>query len=169
MIRVLLALAVFAFFALCVYGMWRGWQRRANKQAETLPAFPAKPEKLGPDLLPSTTGVYVGTVNAGDWQDRVQVGDIGHRSAATLRLVPEGLLVERAGAADLFVPTAAIKQVTTERGLAGKVMFGDGLLVFRWEIENRVFDTGFRGDDKDVYEQWISALVSQNKSEGSKA
>ena len=30
--------------------------------------------------------------------------------------------------------------------------------VVRWQLEGRTFDTGFRGDDKDVYEQWVQAL-----------
>lgn len=159
MTRVLLALAVFAFFALCVYGMWHGWQRRARHQAATLPEFPKQPKTLGEDLIPSTTGVYIGTTNAGNWQDRIQVGDIGHRAEATLRLVPEGLSIERTGAEDLFIPKKAIRDVRTDKGLAGKVMFGEGLLVIQWELEDRLFDTGFRGDDKSVYETWAVALV----------
>jgi hypothetical protein len=158
MTRVLLVLIVFLFFALCVYGMWHGWQRRARKQAESLPTFPVKPEKLGDEIL-ATTGVYVGTTNAGNWQDRIQVGDIGHRAEGELHLHPEGVLVERTGAAELFIPKAAIKDVRTDKGLAGKVMFGEGLLVIQWEIEDRVFDTGFRGDDKSVYGEWVETLV----------
>ena len=47
----------------------------------------------------------------------------------------------------------------TDRGLAGKVMFSEeGLLVLQWENQGHLFDTGFRGDDKDVYEDWVAAL-----------
>ncbi|GLZ35927.1 transporter [Lentzea sp. NBRC 105346] len=158
MTRVLLVLIVFLFFALCVYGMWHGWRRRARKQAESLPAFPAKPEQLGDEIL-NATGVYIGTTNAGNWQDRIQVGDIGHRAEAELHLHPEGVAIERVGADDLFIPKTAIKDVRTDKGLAGKVMFDEGLLVIQWELEDRVLDTGFRGDDKSVYGQWVDALV----------
>ena len=38
MTRVLLSLAVLAFFALCLYGMWHGWQRRKpRKRRSSLP------------------------------------------------------------------------------------------------------------------------------------
>ena len=37
----------------------------------------------------------------------------------------------------------------------------EGLLVVQWENEGHLFDTGFRGDDKDVYDEWVAAL-SQN-------
>ena len=158
MTRLLLVLAVFAFFALCVYGMWHGWRRRARKQAESLPAFPTRPETLGAEVL-NATGVYIGTTNAGNWQDRIQVGDIGHRAEAELHLHPEGVAIERVGAEDLFIPKAAIRDVRTDKGLAGKVMFDEGLLVIQWELEDRLFDTGFRGDDKSVYGQWADALV----------
>ena len=158
MTRILLSLAVFVFFALCVYGMWHGWRRRQREQAG-LPAFPSTPAALGTPRL-TTTGVYIGTTNAGNWQDRVQVGDIGFRAEAALSLVPEGVAIERVGASPIFIPAESIRDARTDRGLAGKVMFSEeGLLVVQWENEGHLFDTGFRGDDKDVYGDWVAALV----------
>ncbi|GAB3009833.1 PH-like domain-containing protein [Saccharothrix stipae] len=157
MTRVLLSLAVLAIFLLCLYGMWRGWRRRARRQAGVLPEFPRPPAETGATML-ETTGVYVGTTIGDDWQDRVAVGDIGHRAEATLKLTETGVLVERTGASALWIPTAQVDGARTARGLAGKVMTADGLLVVRWHLGDRVFDTGFRGDDKDVYEQWVQAL-----------
>ncbi|MCP2248476.1 PH-like domain-containing protein [Lentzea aerocolonigenes] len=168
MTRVLLVLVVFLFFALCVYGMWHGWKRRQAKQA-SLPAFPATPSTLGAATL-ETTGVYIGTTNAGNWQDRVQVGDIGHRAEATLSLVPEGVAIERVGATPIFIPAESIRDARTDRGLAGKVMFSEeGLLVVQWENQGHLFDTGFRGDDKDVYDEWVAALSQKAIEHGGKA
>ncbi len=157
MTRLLLSLAVLAVFLLCLYGMWRGWRRRARRQAEVLPEFPPPPAETGATML-ETTGVYVGTTIGDDWQDRVAVGDIGHRAEATLKLTENGVLVERTGASALWIPAGQVDGARTARGLAGKVMTADGLLVVRWHLGDRVFDTGFRGDDKDVYEQWVQAL-----------
>ena len=157
MTRVLLSLAVLAVLLLCLYGMWHGWRRRARGQAEVLPEFPRPPAEAGATML-ETTGVYVGTTIGDDWQDRVAVGDIGHRAEATLRLTADGVLVERSGASALWIPKAQVRGARTARGLAGKVMTADGLLVVRWQLGDQVFDTGFRGDDKDVYEQWVQAL-----------
>ncbi len=156
MTRVLLSLLVLAIFLLCLYGMWRGWQNRKRRQAD-LPEFPAPPAEPGATVL-ETTGVYVGTTLGGDWQDRVAVGDVGHRAEAVLRLTERGVLVEREGASPLWIPADRVEGARTARGLAGKVMTADGLLVVRWQLGDRVLDTGFRGDDKDVYEQWVLAL-----------
>jgi hypothetical protein len=157
MTRLLLSLAVLAFFALCLYGMWHGWQRRARRQAEVLANFPQPPSDTGEVLL-ETTGVYVGTTFDGNWQDRVAVGDVGHRAEATLRLTKQGVLVERTGATPLWIPEGSVRQARTARALAGKVMSADGLLVIGWQLEDQVLDTGFRGDDKDVYEEWVQRL-----------
>ena len=168
MTRVLLSVAVLLFFALCVYGMWHGWKRRQREQAG-LPAFPEMPRTLGEAKL-ATTGVYVGTTNAGNWQDRIQVGDIGHRAEATLSLVPEGVAIERVGATPIFTPAASIRDARTDRGLAGKVMFSEeGLLVVQWENQGHLFDTGFRGDDKDVYDELVQALSRKAIEDGGKA
>ncbi|MFC6088563.1 transporter [Saccharothrix sp. BKS2] len=156
MTRVLLSLAVLAIFLLCLYGMWRGWRNRQRRQAD-LPGFPPAPADTGATVL-ETTGVYVGTTLGDDWQDRVAVGDVGHRAEAVLRLTERGLLVEREGASPLWIPAERVEGARTARGLAGKVMTADGLLVVRWQLGDRVLDTGFRGDDKDVYEQWVRAL-----------
>jgi hypothetical protein len=157
MTRVLLSLAVLAFFALCLYGMWHGWQRRARRQAAVLADFPAVPADPGAVLL-ETTGQYIGTTIGDNWQDRIAVGDIGHRAEAELRLTDQGVLIERAGASAVWIPRAEIESARTDRGLAGKVMTKDGLLVVRWRLGEQVVDTGFRGDDKDVYQNWVEAL-----------
>ena len=103
MTRVLLSLAVLAFFALCLYGMWHGWQRRARRQAAVLAEFPAVPADPGAVLL-ETTGQYIGTTIGDNWQDRVAVGDIGHRAEAVLRLTDQGVRIERTGASELWIP-----------------------------------------------------------------
>jgi hypothetical protein len=159
MTRVLLSLAVLAFFALCLYGMWHGWQRRARRQAAVLDAFPTVPADTGAVLL-EATGQYIGTTIGDNWQDRIAVGDIGHRAEAVLRLTDQGVRIERSGASELWIPRSSVESARTDRGLAGKVMTKDGLLVVRWRLGEQLVDTGFRGDDKDVYEDWVVALDS---------
>lgn len=160
MARLVLTLLIVAFFLFALYGMYRGWQNRAARQAAVLADFPPPPPGAAEaeTLLPPATGVYVGSTTAGDWQDRIAVGDIGHRANATLHLTAGGLLVERVGASPLWIPAAAIIAAGTAEGLAGKVMGPDGLLVVRWEHGEHRLDTGFRGDDKELYQDWTSAL-----------
>ena len=157
MTRFLLVLAVIAFFVLCAAAMRWGWRNRQRRQAY-LPGFPEVPADLTFRELPELTGVYVSTVTAGDWQDRIAVGDIGHRSGVTVRLADTGLLLDRTGASPLWIPVGSIVDIRRDRGLAGKVMGIEGLLVVRWKLGEHQLDSGVRGDDKDVYEDWISAV-----------
>lgn len=157
----LLFLGIAAYFA---YSMLRGWRRRAARQAAVLAPFPRVPADLSgrraAELLPKATGVYVGTTTAGNWQDRIAVGDIGHRARGTLRLCAAGLQVERVGAGPLWIPAASLCGARVAMGLAGKVMPGPGLLVVTWRLGTHLLDTGFRADDKDVYPGWVEVLRS---------
>lgn len=155
---VLLVLLV-AVVVAAALAMRAGWRRRARSQAAVLPPFPQPPVPLtGAELLPVATGVYVGTAMAGDWQDRVAVGDVGFRSVAMLRLTGQGLLVERSGASSLWIPAGAVVGARTGRALAGTVLGTEGLLLVRWRLGDFELDTGFRGDDKDRDERWLAAL-----------
>ena len=167
MIRLLLVLAVLVFFALCAAGMWFGWRGRARRQAAFLPDFPQPPAWVGEptedatppkDLLDPQTGVYVGSTIAGDWQNRIAVGDIGFRAAARIKLTKQGLLIDRTGASPLWIPADSLVSARTDRALAGKVMGIAGLLVVRWRLGDQQIDSGFRGDDKTSYSAWVDTL-----------
>ncbi|WP_199433160.1 PH-like domain-containing protein [Qaidamihabitans albus] len=155
--RLLLTLLVAAFFALCVYGMWRGWRRQARAQSVRYPPFPDVPAEPGEPLL-EASGVYVATTSAGHWQERVVTRGAGLRARATLRRHAGGIAVERAGAPAFWIPGESMVDVKTARGMAGKVMGTDSLLVFTWRLGDNELDTGFRGDDLDVYPEWIKQV-----------
>jgi hypothetical protein len=166
--RVVLTLAIVAFFLLCVLAMWWGYRNRARRQDAVLPEFPQPPQELGADLLDPATGVYISTTTAKSWQDRVAIGDIGFRAAATLRLTGDGLLFDREGADRVWIPAGSVVSARTDRAIAGKVMSRDGLLVVRWRLGEHELDTGFRGDDKDVYADWLEALQGLAKGGAAK-
>lgn len=169
MIRVLLVLVCVVFFALCVTGMWFGWRARARRQSAILADFPAPPAwasaeegaERPKDLLDPASGVYVGSTIAGDWQNRIAIGDIGFRAAATMSLSREGVLIERTGASPLWIPAESLVSARTERALAGKVMGIAGLLVVRWQLGDQQIDSGLRGDDKSSYAAWVDAVSAQ--------
>ncbi|WHT17065.1 transporter [Crossiella sp. CA-258035] len=164
--RLLLTLAVLALILLCAYGMLHGWRKRSRRQAAELPPFPAPPAGLStvdPVLSPET-GVYVGTTAAENWVDRITAGDLGHRAEATATLYPQGLLLDRTGASPLWIDTDAVRAARTARGLAGKVVGRNGLLVVTWQHGDHLLDTGFRGDDKTGYADWVTALTPQGKA-----
>ncbi|MBP2472887.1 hypothetical protein JOF53_001759 [Crossiella equi] len=159
--RIFLTLLFLAVLLLCAYGMLRGWRNKARRQAEVLPGFPAPPAEVSTvdPLLPPETGVYLGTTLAENWVDRVKVGDIGHRAEATITLLPQGLLVDRIGASPLWIDSTAVRAARLDRGHAGKVVGRNGVLVVTWLHGDQLLDTGFRGDDKTGYADWVAALT----------
>ncbi len=158
--RVLLSLPVLALLVLSVWGMYRGWQHRAQRQTQGLGDFLVAPTDPGPVLLGPETGLYVGSTIGGNWQNRIAVGDIGHRAAAELSLHAAGVLLSRHGASSIWLPHNTIEGARTDNRLAGKVMTKDGLLVLRWRVGQETVDTGFRADDKASYREWLGALAA---------
>ncbi|EOM75924.1 transporter [Rhodococcus rhodnii] len=141
--------------------MYKGWRGRARRQTEQIGELPAVPESLGEPIVRGVTGLYVGSTLAPSWQDRVVVADLGERANGELTRFATGILLDRDGAMPIWIPQDAIIAVRTERGLAGKVMTKDGVLVVRWALPNGTeLDTGFRADDKSVYPDWTAPLAT---------
>ena len=144
----------------------RGWRNRGRGQAELIGEMPVAPTELGEPQLGPDSGLYVGSTLAPSWQNRVAVGDVGDRATATISAYPDGVLLERRGASDIWIPRSSITAVRTERGLAGKVMTADGLLVIRWVLPTGTeIDSGMRADDKTVYPGWVAAFDTQPDTE----
>ena len=147
-------LAVVAFLA--IRAMLRGWLRRAQRQAALIGQLPPLPDSVGRPLIPATPGLYVGSTLVPNWLDRIAVGDLGDRAKAVLTRYPEGIMVKRSGAAPIWIPQESISAIRTERGLAGKVVPNEGILAIRWRLPSGVqIDTGFRGDDRRKYSDWV--------------
>jgi hypothetical protein len=165
MTRLLLSLLVLVFLLILVALMYLGFRNRRRRQAAALPAFPHVPVSYtDPDaittVLPRADGVYISTTTTASWQDRVVVGDYGFRANASLYRAADGVLIERAGSANMWIPQESIVDVRREKGLAGKVMGTDSLLVIRWRNGDVEFDTGFLGDHQEDYPKWIDSLTS---------
>ena len=158
--RLWLVLAIVAFFLLCLWGMYLGWRRKSRAQSVQVPLFPEIPGSPGEILLESS-GIYVSTTTAGNWQDRIVTRGAGLRTNAVWRLHAGGVAVERGGAPDFWIPRAAITGVRRDSKIAGKVMGTDALLILTWLAGDVELDTGFRGDDLDDYPQWTEALQTQ--------
>ncbi|HZA12472.1 transporter [Mycobacterium sp.] len=149
--------AVLAVVALLVIrAMMRGWLRRARRQAELIGRLPPVPTELGPVTIEPTPGLYVGSTLAPSWQDRIAVGDLGYRARAVLTRHTDGILMQRSGATPLWIPEPSITAIRTERAIAGKVLTHAGILAIRWRLPSGTeIDTGFRGNDRRKYAQWV--------------
>ncbi|MEU3012902.1 PH-like domain-containing protein [Nocardia asteroides] len=155
--RILWVLGCLVFFLVCLWLMYRAWQKKAARQAGRIGELPTVPAELGAQLLEPTTGLYLGSTLAPSWQDRIAVGDLGFRATAELTRFERGILLERDGTTPIWIPQESVSAVRTERGHAGKVMTENGVLVIRWTLPTGTeIDTGFRGDDKTVYPAWTA-------------
>ena len=119
-----------------------GWRNRLARQQDI--AAPSEAPKTLSEPLYLATGQYVVTTTAGDWLDRIAVHDLGVKSNATASIHEEGILIVRSGARDLFIQRAALRSVRLDRGMAGKFVEKDGLVVFTWALNGSDVDTGFR-------------------------
>lgn len=164
--RVLIVIGFVLFWALMIGLIFWGWRGRQKRQEDRIGRLPTAPENPGEVLIPPSTGLYVGSTIAPSWQDRIAVGDIGHRATGELTRFVDGILLDRNGESPIWIPSRSVRAVRTERGLAGKVMSKDGLLVIRWELPTGTeIDTGFRADDKQIYPVWTEGFTGETKEE----
>jgi hypothetical protein len=153
----LIVAAVFALLiGFLIRQMMRGWLRRAQRQAELIGTLPPLPDSVGAAIIPATKGLYVGSTLVPNWNDRVAVGDLGYRAKAVLTRYPEGIMLQRTGTGPIWIPDDAITAIRTERGVAGKVVAGGGVLAIRWRLPSGTeIDTGFRADNPAEYDRWV--------------
>ncbi len=131
----------------------RGSAGRATSRRRPLP--PAAP---GPVVVGATPGLFVGTVFAGDWLDRVAVHRLSDRSAGWLTVHADGVLVDREGSGDLWLPWSVLTAVEPGDGLAGKVVGREGMLVLTWRLGGRDLQSGFRADDHGAHRRLADAV-----------
>jgi hypothetical protein len=157
-----------ALFVALVYWLMReGWKWRGTLQSD-LPDLPTVPEDPGPAKL-TLIGRYHGSTTAGQWLDRIVAHGLGTRSRVELTLTDAGLDVVRPGAADFFVPRAALREARLDKGIAGKVLTEGGLLVVTWAHGGKLLDSGFRSDRAAEHRAWVDAInsmIETNSTEG---
>ncbi|MBZ6138706.1 PH-like domain-containing protein [Streptomyces olivaceus] len=157
------------FVALVYWLMREGWKWRGTLQSD-LPELPGAPDAPGPARL-SLSGRYHGSTTAGRWLDRIVAHGLGTRSRVELTLTDAGLDVVRPGAADFFVPLAALCEARLDKGIAGKVLTEGGLLVVTWAHGGKEIDSGFRSDHAAEHNEWVDTLndmINKTETEGAR-
>ncbi len=155
--RVLATAAVLAFVVLVYLLMLKGWRGRQRRQGD-LPPPPQPPEEPGLVVVGATPGLFIGTVFEGDWLDRVAVHGLSDRSSGWLTVRTDGLLVEREGGDDVYLPYDLVDAAEPGEALAGKVVGRDGMLVVTWRLGGRTVQSGFRADDHAAHRRLADAV-----------
>jgi hypothetical protein len=144
----LVACAIFLVLFVTLIG-----RRRLAQRTTTLVPVPPTvpgPDSVGPVRFGPLEAVYVSTTLHGDWLARVGAHGLGDRSNSVVSVHDGGVLVEREGADDLWVPVHAIRSAGLAPGMAGKYVGADGLVVLNWAVPEAdgvgaaLVDTGLR-------------------------
>ena len=144
--------------ALALWLIRRGWARRTRRDAD-FPRLPAVPEALdGAEARYAAEAEYVSTTAAGDWLDRIASQGLGFKSRGQALVYPDGLIITRDGAEDLWIPAGNILALRREAGMAGKFVERNGLAVITWRLEDRTLDTGLRTRRADQTAPLLQAL-----------
>jgi hypothetical protein len=146
-LHLLLAFGLLLLFVAVVGAMRRAWQHRAERQEEDLPELPFPPAHLGTVLAAPLRGMYLGTVDAGNWLEWIAARGLGGRTRGYVTVYDSGVQVDRAGEA-FWIPREAVRGARLERAHAGKVAGPGRLIVVAWSIDGRELETGFRGEDR---------------------
>lgn len=157
--RVWLVGLTFAFVVLCWLLMLKGWRGRQRRQGD-LPPPPALPDDPGGVIVGATPGLFVGTVVAGAWLDRVAVHRLSDRSAGWLTVRSAGIVLTRDGGDALWLPFDAVTGAEPGEALAGKVVGRDGLLLISWRLGRRELQSAFRADDHSTHRRLADAITA---------
>lgn len=156
--RISWVVGLIVLIAFVYWLMRQGWKWRGSLQSD-LPELVATPEGYadGEKLL-TLSGRYHASTTAGQWLDRIVAHGLGTRSRVELTLTEQGLDVVRPGAADFFVPAAALREARLDKGIAGKVLPEGGLLIITWAHGDKLIDSGFRSDHSAEHPAWVEAI-----------
>lgn len=134
-----------------LYAAWLRKRRRHGSAAVAV-AEPGKVPGQEPSAAEASAvraeGTYVSTTTATSRHERVAVQGLGNRSRATVmvrRGHPEELVrFERQGESDVVIPRSRLLDVRRDRGMAGKFVGANRLLVLRWRADDEaIYETGF--------------------------
>ncbi|MGF7238170.1 MAG: hypothetical protein ACQSGP_24890 [Frankia sp.] len=146
-LHLMLAAGVLLLFIAAVAAMRRSWVRRAKGQ-DDLPVLLDPPPEVGLALAAPLKGLYLGTVDAGHWLDRLVTQGLGGRANGYCAVYEAGVRVDRTGADPFWIPREAVRGARLERAHAGKVAGPGRIVVIAWSFGGRELETGFRGSDR---------------------
>jgi hypothetical protein len=148
-----------------LYAAWLR-KRRRNTSAAVAVAVPRGATGAAdevPGSVARAEGTYISTTTAASRLERVAVEGLGNRARATITIrrgSPEELIrFERQGESDVVIPRGRLVDVRRDRGMAGKFIGSNRLLVVRWKADDEaIYETGFLPRHRADLERLESAL-----------
>ena len=149
-----------------LYAAWLR-KRRSNTSAAVVVAEPRAEAGSAADEVPGSVvraeGTYISTTTAASRLERVAVEGLGNRSRAIVAIrrgSPDELIrFERQGESDVVIPRSRLVDVRRDRGMAGKFVGANRLLVVRWKADDEaIYETGFLPRHRADLERLESAL-----------
>ena len=138
--------------------LYAAWLRKQRRHASAAIAVERHRTEDGADEAPAlhderpaqivAEGTYVSTTTAESRLERVAVEGLGNRSRATLT-VSRGdadhlVRIDRQGESTVVIPAARLVSARRERGMAGKFVGAQRIVVLQWRAETGdLYETGF--------------------------
>lgn len=139
-----------------------GWRARQRRQS-TIAAPPPPPEDAG-DVIGVFSARYVATTIAGEPLNRIAVNGLGFRSAATVTVTDDGVLIERPGERLWWLDAASIRGVRRATWTIDGVVESGGLHLVEWPLGNQFVDSYFRLDAPGPFDTALERVLHREAS-----
>ncbi len=148
---------VIAILVLPLVLMYTGLRARKRRQKDVAAPL-AAPADLGAPLG-TFDGKSVATTVAGKPLERIAVHGLGFRSDASLTLTGTGLLVQRPGSDDVWIPRADVLDRRTATWTLDRVVEHDGLELVEWSLGGTAVESYFRLRAPEAFEKAFQQLL----------
>jgi len=112
--------------------MLRSWRRRTARDAALTAGYP-EPAAFDRELA-SAAALYVATTPRDQPLERLAIAGLGFRARGGVSVTPQGVLLELAGSAALFIPADALERVTDATWAIDRAVEPGGLLLLGWRL-----------------------------------
>ena len=159
--RTVLTIGVVIFVGFIFLLMRRGWLRKVSNQSAI-----ALPHVVPSDfvVVSEIEGRYLASTLASDWLNRIAVHGLGVPARGCVQVGDSGLVIQRVGSEDIFIPKSEVIRVRADRAIAGRAFEKDGIAIITWKLGISFIDSGFRADSTEKHIELLSIAITQESA-----